>query len=210
MKVGQEKGRRFSCPCFTLLPCPRASALAPAPDPAPAHAHAPTHACVPSHPSCPSPCPRSWALQVRCWQHHDTTGHAVLIGDAAHATPPSIGQGCNASLVDASVLGRLLVGEWVTEDLRAPDEVEHARGRRCWEEDPSPGAIRQRLPHILERFSALQVRIDDAVGASALGLYRKEALPHVLDRFPGLQVREMPPTSAALLVPVLVRANPSS
>jgi len=49
------------------------------------------------------------SVQVKCWQYHDTRGHAVLIGDAAHATAPNIGQGCNASIVDASVLARLLI-----------------------------------------------------------------------------------------------------
>ena len=32
----------------------------------------------------------------------------VLIGDAAHAVSPSIGQGCNASLEDVLILGQLL------------------------------------------------------------------------------------------------------
>ncbi len=46
-------------------------------------------------------------LAVRCDRFHDD--HAVLLlGDSAHAVSPSIGQGCNASLEDVLVLGRLL------------------------------------------------------------------------------------------------------
>ncbi|GAQ89828.1 hypothetical protein KFL_005670020 [Klebsormidium nitens] len=55
---------------------------------------------------------------VKCEPYHHSEGGAVLIGDAAHATPPAIGQGCNSSLVDAAVLARLLLGESVGEDDR--------------------------------------------------------------------------------------------
>ncbi|MEH6548848.1 MAG: NAD(P)/FAD-dependent oxidoreductase [Pseudomonadales bacterium] len=34
--------------------------------------------------------------------------HACLLGDAAHAVPPSVGQGCNSSLEDAVIIARLL------------------------------------------------------------------------------------------------------
>lgn len=36
------------------------------------------------------------------------TGRAFLVGDAAHAMPPNMGQGSNAAMVDALVLSRLL------------------------------------------------------------------------------------------------------
>jgi kynurenine 3-monooxygenase len=39
--------------------------------------------------------------------------HACLLGDAAHAVPPSVGQGCNSALEDAVIIARLL-GEHAT------------------------------------------------------------------------------------------------
>jgi kynurenine 3-monooxygenase len=46
-------------------------------------------------------------LTVRCDRFHDGDS-ILLIGDAAHAVSPSIGQGCNASLEDVLVFERLL------------------------------------------------------------------------------------------------------
>ncbi len=46
-------------------------------------------------------------LTIRCNRYH--YGDRVLIlGDAAHATSPSLGQGCNAALEDAAIFDRLL------------------------------------------------------------------------------------------------------
>ncbi|CAA9378998.1 Kynurenine 3-monooxygenase homolog [uncultured Leptolyngbya sp.] len=46
-------------------------------------------------------------LTVRCDRFHE--GNSILlIGDAAHAVSPSIGQGCNASLEDVLIFERLL------------------------------------------------------------------------------------------------------
>ena len=46
-------------------------------------------------------------VTVRCDRFHE--GNSVfLIGDAAHAVSPSIGQGCNSSLEDVLILGQLL------------------------------------------------------------------------------------------------------
>lgn len=95
--------------------------------------------------------PKKHSMQVKCDRYHDLEGSAVLIGDAAHATSPAIGQGCNSSLVDAAVLGRLLIGVDVNETNRIPQQA------------PLPAALsvsklRSRLPAVLERFSALQVK----------------------------------------------------
>ncbi len=46
-------------------------------------------------------------LTVRCDRFHDSDS-ILLIGDAAHAVSPSIGQGCNASLEDVLVFEQLL------------------------------------------------------------------------------------------------------
>jgi 2-polyprenyl-6-methoxyphenol hydroxylase-like FAD-dependent oxidoreductase len=48
-------------------------------------------------------------VQVKCSQYHDTKGLAVLMGDAAHASGPNIGQGVNISLGDAAALASLLL-----------------------------------------------------------------------------------------------------
>lgn len=46
-------------------------------------------------------------LTIRCNRyHHDDS--ALLIGDAAHAVSPALGQGCNSALEDVSILNELL------------------------------------------------------------------------------------------------------
>jgi len=46
--------------------------------------------------------------QVHCNIYHNTKNMILLIGDAAHATSPSIGQGMNTALADAGVFDELL------------------------------------------------------------------------------------------------------
>ncbi|CAI5991747.1 unnamed protein product [Closterium sp. NIES-64] len=60
------------------------------------------------------------SMQVKCWRYHDSDAQVALIGDAMHSTLPTLGQGCNASITDALVLGRLLLGEAVSENDRVP------------------------------------------------------------------------------------------
>ena len=46
--------------------------------------------------------------QVHCNFYHSLKLNALLLGDAAHATSPQIGQGMNTALADASILNTLL------------------------------------------------------------------------------------------------------
>ena len=46
--------------------------------------------------------------QVHCNYYHSNKLNALIIGDAAHATSPSIGMGMNTALADVQVLDRLL------------------------------------------------------------------------------------------------------
>lgn len=58
--------------------------------------------------------------QVKCSRYHDAAGAVALVGDAAHATPPFIGQGCNVALEDAAALAHLLLR---AAGARADDET---------------------------------------------------------------------------------------
>ncbi|MBD1835158.1 FAD-dependent monooxygenase [Cyanobacteria bacterium FACHB-472] len=51
--------------------------------------------------------PVARVLTVRCDRFHQGDS-VLLIGDAAHAVSPSLGQGCNSSLEDVLILGQLL------------------------------------------------------------------------------------------------------
>ena len=58
--------------------------------------------------------PVATTLTIRCNRYHYSNS-ALLIGDAAHAVSPSLGQGCNSALEDVTVLDRLL--DEYTDDL---------------------------------------------------------------------------------------------
>lgn len=50
----------------------------------------------------------SEARTVRCNSYHSTQGNAVLLGDAAHSTGGTLGQGANSALLDVCELDRSL------------------------------------------------------------------------------------------------------
>ena len=52
--------------------------------------------------------PWSTTPKVKCNKYHMANGRVLLMGDAAHATSPSIGMGMNTALADALAFGRLL------------------------------------------------------------------------------------------------------
>ncbi|CAI5994480.1 unnamed protein product [Closterium sp. NIES-65] len=102
--------------------------------------------------------------QVKCWRYHDSDAQVALIGDAAHSMLPSLGQGCNASITDALVLGRLLLGEVVSENDRVPrplgkDGAAAGGGDGGASIDvPEVEELRAGLAATLSRYSALQHR----------------------------------------------------
>ncbi|MEM9508741.1 MAG: NAD(P)/FAD-dependent oxidoreductase [Cyanobacteria bacterium P01_E01_bin.35] len=51
--------------------------------------------------------PVATTLTIRCNRYHYDDS-ALLIGDAAHAVSPALGQGCNSALEDVKILGQLL------------------------------------------------------------------------------------------------------
>lgn len=58
----------------------------------------------------------STILTIRCSRYHHGDS-VVIIGDAAHAVSPSLGQGCNAALEDVAIVDKLLdeyADDWAT------------------------------------------------------------------------------------------------
>ena len=83
-------------------------------------------------------------IRVDCRQFVD--GRLVLLGDAAHAMAPNLGQGANSALVDAAVLAR---------ELAANDDVDAALA--CWDARRRPAVRRvQDVAGALARASHLR------------------------------------------------------
>ncbi|CAI6000804.1 unnamed protein product [Closterium sp. NIES-64] len=124
------------------------------------------------------------SMQVKCWRYHDSDAQVALIGDAAHSTLPSLGQGCNASITDALVLGRLLLGEAVSENDRVPRPLGKdgaAAGGGGGDggasiDVPEVEELRAGLAATLSRYSALQVR----ALSCHMGFHSLYALPSLL------------------------------
>jgi 2-polyprenyl-6-methoxyphenol hydroxylase-like FAD-dependent oxidoreductase len=82
------------------------------------------------------------------------SGRLVLLGDAAHAMPPNLGQGANSALVDGVILAEELVGTSSVEDaLLRYDKRRRPRARRV----QRTAEMLQRLCGV-ERVAALRAR----------------------------------------------------
>lgn len=103
------------------------------------------------------------AERVECARWHD--GRLVLLGDAAHAMAPTLGQGANSALVDAAVLtAELAAAGSVTGALES-----YARRRR-----PAVTTVQDRA----ERLARLSRLTNPALrGARDLGMRALSALP---------------------------------
>lgn len=78
------------------------------------------------HPGCGALLDQLQTLEQLTWaRYHDVTmpayhrGRCVVIGDAAHATSPQLGQGTNLALLDAVVLADCLAGRGTVEQALA-------------------------------------------------------------------------------------------
>lgn len=91
-----------------------------------------------------------------------SSGRLVLLGDAAHAMAPNLGQGANSALADALALGEALTTRCPVETaLEAYDRRRRPAARRVQD----MAGVLQRLC-ALDRTSAVRVR-DAVLGASA-------------------------------------------
>jgi len=78
------------------------------------------------HPGCSALLDQLQSMEQLTWaRYHDVTmpayhrGRCVVIGDAAHATSPQLGQGTNLALLDAVVLADCLAGRGTVEQALA-------------------------------------------------------------------------------------------
>ncbi|GAA1822475.1 FAD-dependent monooxygenase [Actinomadura chokoriensis] len=87
----------------------------------------------------------------------------MLVGDAAHACPPTLAQGAAQCLEDASVLAELLLAAGAVDQAlfdafmdrrfaRAKAVVEASVQLGEWQLDPSPGAD---VPGLMGRIAAM-------------------------------------------------------
>jgi 2-polyprenyl-6-methoxyphenol hydroxylase-like FAD-dependent oxidoreductase len=100
------------------------------------------------------------------------SGRLVLLGDAAHAMPPNLGQGANSALVDGVVLAEELASAPSVKDaLAAYDKRRRPLARRV----QKTAEMLQRLCGI-ERVTALRARDALLVGFARFPRLSEEAI----------------------------------
>jgi len=101
--------------------------------------------------------------QVHCNQYHSCKGKLAIMGDAAHATSPSIGMGMNTALRDAASLYRILVQqeEKQVEEAQSSSSIDKTLS---WDDD-------QNLDRVLTEFSNQRVREGQSLTDLAFHLY---------------------------------------
>ncbi|HEV7648897.1 MAG TPA: FAD-dependent monooxygenase [Actinophytocola sp.] len=75
-----------------------------------------------------------------------THGPVVLLGDAAHAMTPNLGQGGCQALEDAATLAVLAAGPDLATALRRYDELRRQRTQRLWKESLQGGTLSHLVP----------------------------------------------------------------
>ncbi len=128
------------------------------------------------NPDCEDLLSQLHTLEQLTWaRYHDVvmpqyhTANCVVIGDAAHATSPQLGQGTNLALLDAVALADCL-------------------GAHHWNDDTAPNTIANPLAHALARYSVQRRRHLHFYGQASRWLTplfqsHLRALPWLRDRF---------------------------
>jgi 2-polyprenyl-6-methoxyphenol hydroxylase-like FAD-dependent oxidoreductase len=104
------------------------------------------------------------------------SGRLVLLGDAAHAMAPNLGQGANSALVDGVVLAEELAGAWSLADALARYDK---RRRRLARRVQTTAGMLQRLCGI-EQVTTLRVRDVLLAGLARFPRLSKEGIRRTL------------------------------
>jgi 2-polyprenyl-6-methoxyphenol hydroxylase-like FAD-dependent oxidoreductase len=97
-------------------------------------------------------------------------GRTILVGDAAHAMTPDLGQGTGQAIEDAASIALLLRGHDVEDAVRAYDEVRRPRSQAVARRSRTTGQVAQLAspPLAFLRDAALTLAPARVVGSAAL------------------------------------------